>query len=434
MSSISGRNVARLSRIFQPIIAHIATGKKTGVPSKSYENLIKYGMIKQVNSGMYAFLPMGLRILNKLTAIVDKEMERIGAQKMLLPALTSVHLWEKTGRLKENVSELFHVKDRSNKQYILSPTHEETICNLVSTLGTLSSKTLPLRLYQVSSKWRDEMKPRLGFLRSKEFLMKDLYTFDTDISNAQETYALVCEAYDNIFKKLGIQFLKAVGNPGSIGGSLSHEYHYVCNIGEDTVYVCPSCRYAVNKTMCVQSQCPKCNSDFREENTSEVGHTFLLDTKYTKPLKVMQKLNNASIPISMGCYGLGLSRIFTVATEILSTEEELRFPKAIAPYTVCVILPKKGSKEENGSRCVNEIIDTLDRLDIDFVLDDRTSLTIGNRLMHTRISGFPYAIVIGKSTMKSPGLIEVHDVYDSTSYELPTENISNYFNDRAMKI
>ncbi|XP_017889778.1 probable proline--tRNA ligase, mitochondrial [Ceratina calcarata] len=434
MSNVSGRNIARLSRIFQPIIAHIATTKKTEVPSKSYKNLIKYGMMKQVNSGMYAFLPMGLRVLNKLTAIVDKEMEKIGAQKMLLPALTSRDLWEKTDRLRENISELFHVKDRSNKHYILSPTYEETICNLMSTVGVLSSKTFPVRLYQVSTKWRDEMKPRLGFLRSKEFLMKDLYTFDTNISEAQETYTSVCEAYDNIFKKLGIQFMKAIGDPGSIGGSLSHEYHYTCNIGEDTLCICSSCEYAINKTMCNQSQCPKCNGDFREENTSEVGHTFLLDTKFTKPLNVTQKLKNESIPLAMGSYGLGLSRIFTVATEILSTEEELRFPKAIAPYTVCVILPKKGSKEETGSQYLNEIIETLDRLNIDFVLDDRTNLTIGNRLMHSRVSGFPYAIVIGKSTIRSPPLIEVHDIYDSTSYELPTEDIPNYFNDRAMKI
>lgn len=278
------------------------------------------------------------------------------------------------------------------------------------------------------------MKPRLGFLRSKEFLMKDLYTFDINISSAQETYKSVCEAYDNIFKKLGIQFIRAIGNPGSIGGTLSHEYHYACNIGEDIVCTCPSCQYAINRSMSLQSQCPKCNSDFREETTSEVGHTFLLDTKYTNPLNVKCNIEKQSLPMSMGCYGLGLSRIFTVTTEILSTKEELRFPKAIAPYTVCVIPPKKGSKEENGSQYVDEIIEVLDRLNIDFVLDDRTNLTIGFRLMHSRVSGFPYAIVIGKSTMRSPPLIEVHDIYDSTSYELPTEAISNYFNDRAVKI
>ncbi|CAL7937952.1 unnamed protein product [Xylocopa violacea] len=388
--------VNKLSRLFQPTTGRIGPTKKTEISSKSSENLIKYGFIKQVNSGMYAFLPLGLRILNKLTKLVDNEMEKIGAQKLLLPALTAQHLWEKTKRYEDNAPELFKVRDRTNKQYILSPTHEETICTLVSTVGLLSSKVLPLKLYQISSKWRDEMKPKLGFLRSREFIMKDLYTFDIDINNAQETYASVCKAYDNIFKKIGITYTKAIGNPGSIGGTMSHEYHYPSDIGEDIICICSSCQYAINKAVCKESHCPECKNELHEKNSAEVGHTFLLDTKYTIPLNVVHRFNDKTVPLVMGCFGLGLSRIFAVMTESLSTKEELRWPKLFAPYSVCIIPPKAGSKESEGSQYVDGIIDTLNELNIDAILDDRTNLTIGNRFMHARITGFPYIIVIVK--------------------------------------
>ncbi|XP_076758472.1 prolyl-tRNA synthetase 2-like protein, mitochondrial [Xylocopa sonorina] len=332
--------INKLSRLFQPTTAAIGPKQKTKIPTKSYENLIKYGFIKQVNTGMYAFLPLGLRVLNKLTKLVDNEMEKIGAQKVLLPALTAQHLWEKTDRYANNASELFKVKDRSHKHYILSPTYEETICTLLSTVGLLSSKALPLKLYQISSKWRDEMKPKLGFLRSREFIMKDLYTFDLNINNAQETYESVCKAYDNIFKKIGITYTKAIGDPGSTGGTVTHEYHYTIDIGEDTICTCSSCQYAINKTVCKESHCPVCKTELHEKHSAEVGHTFLLDTKYTQPLNVVHKLNNESVPLVMGCFGLGLSRIFTVMSELLSTEEVLRWPKHFAPYSVCIIPPK----------------------------------------------------------------------------------------------
>ncbi|OAD59885.1 putative proline--tRNA ligase, mitochondrial [Eufriesea mexicana] len=289
---------------------------------------------------MYAMLPLGLRVLNKLTAIVDTEMERIGAQKLLLPALVPIHLWEETNRL-NNITELFKIKDRSQKDYILGPTYEETICFMLSEAAkTISINVLPLKLYQISNKWRDEIKPRHGFLKSREFIMKDLYTFDINLISAQDTYASVCEAYTKIFNKIGIKSIKAIGNPGLIGGSVTHEYHYACNIGEDIVCVCSSCQHAINKSMCKETHCPYCKNAFHEEQTIEVGHAFLLDTKYTIPLNVTKQINNISTPLAMGCFGLGLTRIFTAISEILSTDKELRWPKNLAPYTVCVIPPK----------------------------------------------------------------------------------------------
>ncbi|XP_020722446.1 probable proline--tRNA ligase, mitochondrial isoform X2 [Bombus terrestris] len=383
---------------------------------------------------MYAFLPLGLRVLNKLIAVVDTEMEKIGAQKLLLPALTSTQLWRKSNRFNDNINEFFKLRDRSQREYILSPTYEEAICSVVSSVGSLSPRMFPLRLYQISNKWRDEIKPKLGFLRSREFIMKDLYTFDIDLDRAKETYALVCETYENIFKKIGITYIKAIGNPGTIGGSMSHEYHYISSIGEDNVYVCLSCQYRINKVMCKESQCPECGSVLEQNRTAEVGHTFLLDTKYTIPLEVTLRINEKVKPLVMGCYGLGLSRIFTVMTELLSTKEELRWPKNLAPYTVCIIPPKAGSKEESALQYVKDIIEVLTPLNTDIILDDRTHLSIGNRLMHARVTGFPYVIIIGKSAIQSPPLIEIHDINSSTNCQIPLDDISSYFNKEGIKI
>lgn len=422
------QNISRISRLFQPISTRIATAKQSEPISKSCENLIKYSFIKQVNKGMYAYLPLALRVLNKLTTIIDHEMEKIGGQKLLLPALTSIKLWDKTNRLNDNLSELFMLKDRSSKQYMLSPTCEENICNLLSNVGTIPSHMIPLRLYQISNKWRDELKPRHGFVRSREFLMKDLYTFDFNLDSAQKTYEIVNEAYENIFTKIGVTFIKAVGDTGITGGLMSHEYHYKGDIGEDIVLTCPSCQYAINKTICKDTHCPNCKNEFLKEQVAEIGHTFLLDTKYTEPLNVVYKTHNSSAPFVMGCYGIGISRIFMMLAEMLSTTTELRWPRHLAPYTICIIPPKMGSKEEFATQYLDKIIEMLNHLHIDAILDDRTNLTIGNRLMHARITGFPYVIIIGKTAVQSTPLFEIHNINNGTQCEVTLENIYTYFN------
>ena len=426
-------NITRLSQLFQPVMSTIPNIKGAKTSSKSYDNLTKYGLIRPVNNGMYALLPLGMRVLNKLTNIVDHEMEKAGAQKILLPAMTSVNLWKRTDRFQSNQIELFKIKDRHNKEYILSPTYEETICSLLSSVGTLSPKILPLKLYQISSKWRDEMKPYLGFLRSREFIMKDLYTFDTTLDNARRTYEAVCEVYDNIFQKLGVAYTKAVGDTGSIGGLMSHEYHYVSDIGQDNIFLCSSCQYSINKVVCKESHCPQCGNAFLEQHTAEVGHAFLLDTKYTQPLHATYKQNNNLSPLVMGCFGLGLSRIFTVAVEILSSKDELRWPTLLAPYTVCIVTPKAGSKEESAFQYVDPVVEIVNRLKVDAVLDDRTKLTIGQRMLQARLIGYPYVIVIGKSALESTPLFEIHDVNNSTRVDVPLASIHDYFANKSVK-
>ncbi|XP_014608772.1 PREDICTED: probable proline--tRNA ligase, mitochondrial [Polistes canadensis] len=429
MASKTFNKISRVSQLFRsPRTTLPDTFEKTEeAVSKGYVNMINNGIIKPVNKGMHVLLPLGFRILNKLSTIVEKEMTKIGSQRILLPALTSTKLFKKTNRYDSDKSELFTLTDRYDREYVLGPTFEEAICSLIKNVGPLTPKILPLKLYQISSKWRDEMKPRLGLLRSREFIMKDLYTFNLNLDDAKDTYNIVCEAYDNIFNQIGIEYIKAEGDTGSIGGCLSHEYHYLSNVGEDTILSCQSCNYHVNKNISTQSECSHCNAKLQAHSAIEVGHTFLLDTKYSKPLNAVYKDQNLEKPLVMGCFGIGLSRIMAAAAEIYSTKEEIKWPKCIAPFTVCIIPPKQGSKEEETAvSYIEPVYDILCKLGIDAILDDRTNLTIGKRLLYVRTTGYPYAIILGK-TLITKSVFELYDVYNDKYHEVTLESITDYF-------
>ncbi|XP_020709473.1 probable proline--tRNA ligase, mitochondrial isoform X2 [Athalia rosae] len=388
--------------------------------------MLDVGIIKQASSGMYNLLPLGLRALDKLHALVDKEMEKIGAQKILMPHLTPSSLWKKTGRLEEGIQELFMLADRHKREYILSPTYEEAITHLISMNSPLSPKTLPLRLYQISSKWRDEKKPRLGLLRGREFVMKDLYTFDVDSEKARETYESVCAAYDSIFQKIGVDFIKVIGHAGLIGGSHSHEYHYLSDVGEDNIATCPSCNYSANTEIHSESTCLKCQTHLQHNTAIEVGHTFLLGKKYSQPLNATVSVNGTRHPLEMGCFGLGLTRILAAAIEKLSTEEELRWPIALAPYRICIIPPKKGSKEELAADYAESFYKMINSAGIDAILDDRTEFTIGKRLLEAKRTGYPYIVVIGKRVIKESPLFEVHDLSKNELIVSSFEGVIDY--------
>ncbi|XP_043268830.1 probable proline--tRNA ligase, mitochondrial [Venturia canescens] len=421
-------NVNTVSRLFQPIkaIPKDAVLKPNNV-SKGYKLMVDMGIIKQANPGMHTLMPLGLRVLQKLINIVDKEMNKLGAQKLLLPNLTNASLWEKTNRLQNVDNELFTLQDRHKNVFILSPTHEEAITDLVASMGPMSSKQLPLMLYQISSKWRDEKKPRLGLFRGREFIMKDLYTFDSSLENAQNTYSAVREAYENIFKHIGIEYTIAVGDTGIMGGTLSHEYHYLSDIGEDRVLSCHSCGFYINSTMYSDHLCGTCHSPLLVHKAVEVGHTFLLGTRYSEPLHATYRDENKTKPMMMGCYGLGLTRLIATAVETLSKEHELRWPKHIAPYTVCIVPPKKGSTQEPASHYSMKIYEFLENNNIDVIIDDRDDLTIGRRMLDANRTGYTYLIVIGKQAVEKTPHFEIHDINNSNSFLFTLEQLKDFF-------
>ncbi|XP_014207793.1 probable proline--tRNA ligase, mitochondrial isoform X1 [Copidosoma floridanum] len=414
-----------VSRLFQPchIVPKDSLFKTSDILSKSVKLMQNVGIISNSSNGMFTFLPLGLKVLAKLCNLVDEEMKVIGGQKILLPSLTPSYLWHKTSRLKIAENGLFSLNDRQGKHYILSPTFEEAITNMVSQVGPLTRYQLPLKLYQISSKWRDELKPRCGLLRSREFIMKDMYAFDVDSETSRLSYQIISNAYENIFKRIGIPYRKFEAENGMMGGSMSHEFHYTSDIGENVIYLCEECNY-YTKFICGKNNiCFKCKHTLCRQNTVEIAHTFLLGTKYSKPLKAdfTDKTNSKKF-LEMGCYGIGLTRLIAVAVEILSTNEEIRWPRILTPFDVCILPPKAGSHEDISSRLAYDLYDQLQNLNIDTIMDDRTQMTIGKRFVEARKTGYPVVIIVGKKSLEFKPLIEVHDVYHETSNNIGYES------------
>ncbi|KFO58633.1 hypothetical protein N302_09204, partial [Corvus brachyrhynchos] len=272
-----------------------------------------------------------------------------------------------------------------------------------------------LRLYQVTRKFRDEPKPRFGLLRSREFYMKDMYTFDTCEKAARHTYEQVCDAYCSLFTRLGLPFVKVQAATGSIGGTTSHEFQLPADIGEDRLVLCPQGHFAANVETLNggQTSCPTCGEKLTETKGIEVGHTFYLGTKYSSVANaVFSSAENKPQLAEMGCYGLGVTRILAASIEVLSTEDSIRWPSLIAPFQLCFIPPKRGSKEEEEGaalleRVYDDLAEALPHLAGDSVLDDRTQLTIGKRLKDANRLGYPYVVVAGKRVCEDPPVFEV---------------------------
>ncbi|TPX43469.1 proline---tRNA ligase [Synchytrium endobioticum] len=245
MSSVSVPAIDRLSSIFIPSYSEAPSPSSSSSTKSGHAHLLRAGFLRQSSAGVFTFLPLGLRVLAKLERIIDEEIRRIGGQKLSLPTLLTVDAWEMSGRLRSTGAEIFHVQDRRKTKYILAPTHEEEITTLIAS-SVSSHKQLPLRLYQIGRKHRDELRPRGGLLRGKELLMKDLYTFDINEEAALRTYKDVCEAYTKILTRIGLPYVKAEADTGNIGGTRSHEFHYISEAGEDTLLACESCEYAAN--------------------------------------------------------------------------------------------------------------------------------------------------------------------------------------------
>ncbi len=363
------------------------------------------------------------RSLSKLTSLIEKHLTQADCQRILMPSLCNSSLLSKTGRLEPLKDILFQVP--ANRM-VLCPTHEEAVTSLMAGLPPISHRDLPTRLYQISSKFRDEMAPKYGLVRAREFIMKDLYTFDRNLDEARETYDHITDAYNAIFAELGVPYVRVRADNSSMGGSLSHEYHFGgAAVGEDRLISCSECGRAENAELVEEGSeerfydCEKCGG--KEETTStrgvEVGHTFLLGTHYSDILKATY-VDKRGKPASMhmGCYGLGVSRIMAAAVEVLSTEKEIRWPDSIAPFTACVLGPKAGSKEESAAgQMAEEVYDELDRNNAmrgDVVLDERGWMTVGAKLRQAKKTGYRFIVLLGKDTLAEEGRkkVEVHEV------------------------
>ncbi|KAM4628651.1 putative proline--tRNA ligase, mitochondrial [Polymixia lowei] len=407
-----------VSRLYQPSNLR-DVGQDSRLPGemtcKSQRLMQQAGLIHPSGPGCYYYLPATVRSMEKLVRLIDQEMQGIGGQKLDMPSLCSAELWKTSERWDLMGKELFRLKDRHGADYCLGPTHEEAVTTLVAHQSTLSYRQLPLRLYQITRKFRDEPKPRFGLLRGREFYMKDMYSFDISEEAAYQTYESVCQAYTRLFSRLGLRCVQVQADTGNIGGKLSHEFQLPADIGEDRLLVCGTCSFSANvETMSTgRTDCPQCKTGTLVESKGiEVGHTFYLGTKYSHIFNATfsNSLNKPAVT-EMGCFGLGVTRILAAAIEVMSTEDGIRWPGLLAPYQVCVLPPKKGSKVDEVASSAEELVHTLEEtlpcLRGEVVFDDRTQMTIGKRLKDASRLGYPYVVVVGQGALEETPKFEV---------------------------
>ncbi|KAM3876336.1 putative proline--tRNA ligase, mitochondrial [Diretmus argenteus] len=407
-----------VSRLYQPSNLR-DVGQDGRLPGemtcKSQRLMQQAGLIHPSSPGCYHYLPATVRSMEKLVRLIDQEMQGIGGQKVDMPSLCSAELWKSSERWDLMGKELFRLQDRHGADYCLGPTHEEAVTTLVAYQSTLSYRQLPLLLYQITRKFRDEPKPRFGLLRGREFYMKDMYSFDMSEEAAYGTYESVCQAYTRLFSRLGLRCVQVQADTGNIGGKLSHEFQLPADIGEDRLLVCGTCSFSANvETMSPgRTDCPQCKTGALVESKGiEVGHTFYLGTKYSNIFNAnFNNPQNKPTITEMGCFGLGVTRILAAAIEVMSTEEGIRWPGLLAPYQVCVLPPKKGSKVDEVAGLAEELVhtlgETLPHLRGEVVLDDRTLMTIGKRLKDASRLGYPYVVVVGQDALEETPRFEV---------------------------
>ena len=374
----------------------------------SHQLMIKAGLIRQVAAGIYNWLPTGKKVLRKVEEIIRKEMDASGAQEILMPMVQPTSLWTESGRIQQYGKELLVFEDRHERGFCLGPTHEEVITDLCRNV-IKSHRELPMILYQIQTKFRDEIRPRFGVMRSREFLMKDAYSFDLSSESMDKSYLSMKEAYINILKNLGLEYRIVKADSGAIGGSDSEEFHVLADSGEDLLAFSDSSDYAINAELLVELQdeqdpnslqgkpSPDGIGNLLLKRGIEVGHIFKLGKKYSESLKLRVQGDDGDIYPEMGCYGLGVSRIIAASIEQNHDEKGIIWPKSLCPYEVVIVEANPKNKENINNTC-KEIYDLLISNDIDVLWDDRNKRP-GVKFTDMELIGIPIMIIIGdKST------------------------------------
>lgn len=381
----------------------------------SHQLMIRAGLIRQVSSGIYNWLPLGKKILQKVENIIRKEMDVAGGQEILMPMVQPASLWEDSGRIDQYGQELLVFLDRHENKFCLGPTHEEIITDLCKNLLT-SYKQLPVTLYQIQTKFRDEIRPRFGVMRSREFLMKDAYSFDLDKDGLDRSYAIMKETYIKIFDNLGLDYRVVKADSGAIGGSDSEEFHVLADSGEDLLAFSDKSEYAINAELLTELQegqdpysldgkpSPDGKGLLRLKKGIEVGHIFKLGKKYSETLNLRIQGENSDIHPEMGCYGIGASRIVAAAIEQNHDEKGIIWPKALAPFEVAVVEVNPKKKAEISNQC-SDIYNLLKENDIEVLWDDREKRP-GVKFNDMEVIGTPITVIIGERTLET-GEIEI---------------------------
>ena len=376
------------------------TSKETPADAEivSHQLMLRAGMIRRLASGLYTWMPLGLRILSRVETIVREEMDAAGCHELLMPAIQPAELWQATGRWDAMGGEMLKIQDRHERDFCFGPTHEEVITTLFK--GEYRSyKQLPVTLYQIKTKFRDEIRPRFGVMRAREFLMKDAYSFHMDQASLDEAYQRMREAYIRVFERLGVEFRIVEADSGNIGGNKSEEFHVLAATGEDELLVSDSGSYAANVEVAGELKegdpSPDGQGKIKKIRGIEVGHIFQLGDKYSKALDVsVLDAEGQSIVPQMGCYGIGISRIVGAVIEQTHDEAGMHWPDALAPFKL-ILTPINYDRSQRVREACAMLYDELRSTGVDVALDDR-GLRPGGMFADADLLGIPHRLVIGE--------------------------------------
>ena len=427
----------RFSRLYVPTSKEAP--KDAVLASHIY--LSRAGFISQVASGLYNYLPLGKRVLKKIEAIIHDEMTASYAQEVELSFVTPIEFWEESGRADKFGKELLRLKDRKENDFVLAPTNEEMMVNIVRNKIT-SYKQLPVNLYQIKTKFRDEARPRFGVMRGREFLMKDGYSFHSSTEDLDREFDAMEAAYKRILVRLGLDFRVVEADSGAIGGSGSKELMVLADSGEDTVAVCDSCEYGANieifinleeeddesqeevvytdiKELKGDDNCPNCSGKLSLTKGIEVGHIFKLGTTYSAPLGATYlDENGKSQDMIMGTYGMGVSRLMAAVIEQHNDENGCIWTPSTTPYLVNILV--SNIKDEEQMAYGENLYKDLLAEGVEVVIDDRKE-RFGFKMKDAELIGFPYTVIVGKNL--ADGLVQIAPRSADEKLEVSKDNV-----------
>ena len=440
----------RLSRYYLPLL------KETPAEAQiaSHRLMLRAGMIRQEGAGIYAWLPLGFRVLKKIEQIVREEQDRAGAVEMLMPTIQSADLWRESGRYDAYGKEMLRITDRSDREMLFGPTNEEMITEIFRA-GVRSYKDLPKMLYHIQWKFRDEMRPRFGVMRGREFLMKDTYSFDIDEVSARASYNKMFVAYLRTFARLGLKSIPMRADTGPIGGDLSHEFIVLAETGESAVFC---------DRRLVDMEVPGADVDFdgdlqpifdqftslysateeKHDETEfhervaegdrisargiEIGHIFFFGEKYSKPMKaVVAGPDGGEIPVQMGSYGVGVSRLVGAVIEAYHDEAGCKWPMSIAPYHVGIVNLRAG--DEACDTACDRLYKELSAAGVDVLYDD-TNARAGEKFARMDLIGLPYQLVVGPRGLENKE-VEVKQRANDEKTLVPLGDITAWMTQRV---
>ena len=426
----------------------IATQKETPADAEviSHQLMIRAGMIRKLAAGLYTWLPLGLKVLRKVEAVVRDEMNKAGAQEVSMPVVQPAELWQESGRWEQYGPELLRIKDRHDRDFCLGPTHEEVITDLIRS-QIRSYRQLPANFYQIQTKFRDEIRPRFGIMRAREFLMKDAYSFDLDYEGAKIAYNRMFVAYLKTYARMGLRAIPLRADTGPIGGDLSHEFIILADTGESEVFYhkdilglnTPKDRdyspeelqtivdewtslYAAADEMHDADNCPVSGEELVSRRGIEVGHIFHFGQKYSSAFDAtVAGPDGKDVTVSMGSYGIGVSRLVGGIIEACHDDNGIVWPESVAPFKVGLINLKTG--DDVCDAACDEFYTKLQARNVEVLYDDRKERA-GGKFANMDLIGLPWQVTIGPRGLKS-GVVEVKNRKTGEKEEMSPDEALN---------